>query len=66
MQEELRKILEIIRRSGEIILERQASKLSKDLVITVGAENIIGLTEEGIKELSQQREGPHVGCQRTS
>jgi hypothetical protein len=55
MQEKVREILETIKRSAEIIRERQASSEFKDLIMMVGVANIIAWAEEAIKELNEER-----------
>lgn len=65
MEGRVRELLRMIQKSAEIIRERQASKAFEDLIIMVGAENIIALSEEGIEKIDQQEGESPVNCQKT-
>lgn len=55
MKEEIVSKLNAIRRTAEIILEHQSSKPFKNSVITVGAENIIGISKDAIDEIEKEK-----------
>jgi hypothetical protein len=55
MKEEIVSKLNAIRRTAEIILEHQSSKAFKNSVITVGAENIIGISKDAIDEIEKEK-----------
>jgi hypothetical protein len=65
MQEKMKQLLGIIRRSAELIREHERSRPFRDRLIVIGAENIIALSEEGIKELGEDSEESPVNCQKT-
>lgn len=57
MKQETINKLNAIRRTAEIILEHQNSKPFKNSIITVGAENIIGICKDVIEEFEKEKEG---------
>ena len=65
MQEKVKQLLRMIRRSAELIREHESSRPFRDRLIVIGAKNIIALSEEGIKELGKEGEESPVNCQRT-
>jgi len=63
MQEKVKQLLGIIRRSAELIREHERSRPFRDRLIGIGAENIIALSEQGLKELGgESEESPN--CQK--
>ena len=55
MKEDVVTKLNAIRRTAEIILEHQKSKAFQNTIITVGAENIIGISKDAIAEIEKEK-----------
>jgi len=53
MKEEMISKLNAIRRTAEIILEHQSSRAFKNHLITIAAENIIGICKDAIDEIEK-------------
>ena len=54
MKEELKTKMRLIQKTGELVLEHQESRLIKDNLITVAAQNIIGIAKEAIEEIEKE------------
>jgi len=50
MQEKVKQLLGMIRRSAELIRQHERSRPFRDRLIGIGAENITALSEEDLKE----------------
>jgi len=55
MEERIKKILENIKRTAEIILEHHTSRAFKNNIITLGAESIIFMCKEAIDEIEKEK-----------
>jgi hypothetical protein len=53
--EEIIKILEVIRKSGELVFEHYKSKGFKNTVIEVGIQNIIGMCKTALEQITKEK-----------
>jgi len=55
MNETLLKKLDIIKKSSELLLEHQESRVVKDTLMMVGLKNIIAMSQKAIAEIEIEK-----------
>ena len=57
MKEEIVNKLNAIRSTAEIVLEHQSARVFKNHLISIAAQNIIGISEEAIDKIQKGKKG---------